>query len=67
MTADEQHRNFAAVYLPMSYALGGFMVLVPQQSLGSLPISAEDTLRAALTAGMSAEHAESRAAAEPQQ
>jgi uncharacterized membrane protein len=55
LTANEQDRNCAAVYLPMSYALGGFMVLAPRASVTPLAMSAEDALRTALTAGMSAE------------
>jgi uncharacterized membrane protein len=55
LTANEQDRDCAAVYLPMSYALGGFMVLAPKASVTPLAMSAEDTLRTALTAGMSAE------------
>lgn len=55
LTANEQDRDCAAVYLPMSYALGGFMVLTPRTSVTSLAMNAEDTLRMVLTAGMSAE------------
>jgi len=62
VTADERDRDFVAVYVPMSYALGGFMVLVPKESVSSLPMSAEDTLRVALTAGLSADDADSRTA-----
>jgi uncharacterized membrane protein len=64
LTADEQDRNCAAVYLPMSYALGGFMVLVPKESVSPLKMSAEDMLRVALTAGMSAEDGDSQTAPE---
>jgi uncharacterized membrane protein len=55
VTANEQDRDHAAVYLPMSYALGGFMALAPKASVTPLAMSAVDTLRVALTAGMSAE------------
>lgn len=55
LTANEQDRDCVAVYLPMSYTFGGFMVLVPRTSVTPLAMSAEDTLRMALTAGMSAD------------
>jgi uncharacterized membrane protein len=57
LTANEQDRDCASVYLPMSYALGGFMVLAPRTSVTPLAMSAKDTLRVVLTAGMSAEEA----------
>lgn len=41
-----------AVYLPMSYQLGGFMVLLPADRVKPLDISVEDAMRLVLTAGV---------------
>jgi len=41
-----------SVYLPMSYQIGGFMVLLPSHRLQSLDISVEDAMRLVLTAGV---------------
>jgi uncharacterized membrane protein len=43
-----------AVYLPMSYQLGGFTVFVPRARLTRLDMSIEDAIRFAVTAGVSA-------------
>ena len=42
-----------AVYLPMSYQIGGYMVLVPEAWVEPLEIGAEEALRLTLTAGLS--------------
>ena len=44
--------TLASVYLPMSYQIGGFMVLLPADLLEPLDISAEDAMRLVLTAGV---------------
>ncbi|MEQ8860320.1 MAG: DUF502 domain-containing protein [Pseudomonadales bacterium] len=41
-----------AVYLPMSYQIGGFMVLLPAAQVRPLDISVEDAMRLVLTAGV---------------
>ena len=41
-----------AVYLPMSYQIGGFMVLLPAERVVPLEISVEDAMRLVLTAGV---------------
>jgi uncharacterized membrane protein len=43
-----------AVYLPMSYQIGGYMVLVPRSAVRPLSLSFEDAMRLTLTAGLSA-------------
>ncbi len=43
-----------AVYLPMSYQLGGFTVMVPRESVQEIDMSTEQALRFAVTAGMTA-------------
>lgn len=40
------------VYIPMSYGIGGFAVLVPRSATKPLNISMEDAMRFALTAGV---------------
>jgi uncharacterized membrane protein len=42
----------ASVYLPMSYQLGGFVVVVPRSRVRPLGISVQDGLRLVLTAGV---------------
>lgn len=44
-----------AVYLPMSYQLGGFTVLVAKRRVRELALSAEDALRFCVTAGVRAQ------------
>lgn len=44
-----------AVYIPMSYQLGGYTLYLPRSKLTPLGISVEDALRFAITAGMSGE------------
>lgn len=41
------------VYLPMSYQIGGYMLVIPRERVTVLDISVEDVLRTTLTAGMS--------------
>lgn len=40
------------VYLPMSYMIGGYSVLLPRSSVRPLPISMEEAMRFTLTAGV---------------
>jgi uncharacterized membrane protein len=42
-----------AVYLPMSYQIGGYTVLLPRRLVEPVDMSVEDALRFAVTAGMS--------------
>jgi uncharacterized membrane protein len=42
-----------AVYLPMSYQVGGYTVLLPRRLVEPVDMSVEDALRFAVTAGMS--------------
>ena len=42
-----------AVYLPMSYQIGGFTVYMPANQVTRLDISVEDAMRLSLTAAMS--------------
>lgn len=42
-----------AVYLPMSYQIGGYTVMLPRQYLTPLDMSFEEAMRFVITAGMS--------------
>jgi uncharacterized membrane protein len=42
-----------AVYLPMSYTIGGYTVFLPRKCLTPLDMSLEDAMRFVVTAGMS--------------
>ncbi len=44
--------ELVSVYLPMSYQIGGFMVLLPASRLEPLDVPAEDAMRLVLTAGV---------------
>jgi len=44
-----------AVYLPMSYQIGGFTVLLPRSRVTPVRMSVEDALRFTITAGMPSE------------
>ncbi len=55
--ADDQlpedfQRDYVMVYLPMSYMLGGYAVLVPRASVPPLNMSMEEAMRYVLTAGV---------------
>ena len=41
-----------AVYLPMSYMIGGYTLLVPPSRVTELPVSVEEAMRLVLTAGI---------------
>jgi len=48
-------RDEVAVYLPMSYQIGGFTVIVPRTKTTPVDLSAENAMRLAMTAGIGAE------------
>ena len=43
-----------AVYLPMSYQMGGFTTMVPRSAVQPIDMSIEQAMRFAVTAGMTA-------------
>jgi uncharacterized membrane protein len=49
----EAGSDLIAVYLPMSYQIGGYTVLLPRRLVEPVDMSVEDALRFAVTAGMS--------------
>lgn len=57
---------WVAVYLPMSYQLGGYTLYLPRERVTPLDVSAEDAMRAILTGGeLGARQAGARSAANP--
>jgi uncharacterized membrane protein len=44
-----------AVYLPMSYQVGGYTILVPRSRVTAVDMSREEALRFLLTAGIKAQ------------
>ena len=48
-----------AVYLPMSYQLGGFTTIVPRESVEPVDMSLEDAMRFAIAAGVQEKKIES--------
>lgn len=47
----EDDQNLTAVYMPMSYMVGGYTVYVPQSALTPLDIQLEEAMRMVLTGG----------------
>jgi len=45
--------DIIAVYMPMSYQVGGYTLFLPRERVRPIDISMEDAMRMALTAGMS--------------
>jgi len=54
--ADFTQQDSVLVYLPMSYQIGGYAVLVPRSAVRPLNMSVEDAMRFILTAGVTGEH-----------
>ncbi len=52
--------QLVAVYLPMSYQIGGYTVFVPPSLVEPLDMSVEDAMRLTLTAGISAKKPRTR-------
>lgn len=50
---EEEENDLVAVYLPLSYQIGGYTICVSREQVKSLPMSNEDTMRWILTAGLS--------------
>jgi uncharacterized membrane protein len=47
-------RDTVGVYLPMSYQLGGFLVMLPRRAVTPVAMTKEEALRFAVTAGVTA-------------
>ncbi len=52
LPAGFNQKDSLLVYIPMSYGIGGFAVLVPRSATRSLDMSMEDAMRFSLTAGV---------------
>ena len=52
LTQREEDAEKVAVYLPMSYQIGGFLVFVPKDRVSPLDMTVEQALRLSVTAGM---------------
>lgn len=50
---DDKNSESMAVYLPMSYQMGGFTVFVPKKNVTPVDMSIEEAMRFALTAAVS--------------
>lgn len=55
-------QDTVAVYLPMSYQIGGFTIFLPRSQVEPIDMSMEDAMRFTLTAGMSGANAGQSAA-----
>jgi uncharacterized membrane protein len=51
-----QSDNVVAVYLPMSYQIGGFTIYLPRSQVETVDMSAEEAMRIILMAGLSQAH-----------
>lgn len=54
-------RDCVLVYLPMSYMIGGYTLLVPSSDILPCKMSMDEAMRFALTAGITGQDAESKA------
>ena len=52
MPNDFRQEDSLLVYVPMSYGIGGYAVLVPRSATKPLDMSMEDAMRFTLTAGV---------------
>jgi len=55
---ESQDQKMIAVYLPMSYQVGGFTIIVPEDTVEVIDMSVQDAMRFILTAGMAASDTE---------
>lgn len=53
---DETAKDQIAVYLPMSYNMGGYMILVKRDQVQVLDMPVEEMMRIAITAGVTSSH-----------
>lgn len=60
---DKNDADLCAVYLPMSYQIGGYTVFLPKSKLTPLDMSVQDAMRYLVTAGMTNQSKDSEAGA----
>ena len=51
--SSNEDETSVAVYLPMSYQIGGFMIVLPKSEITPLDMSIEEAMKLCVTAGMS--------------
>lgn len=56
LPAELGQQDSVLVYMPMSYQIGGYAVLMPRSAVRPLNMSIEDAMRFILTAGVTGEH-----------
>lgn len=54
LLGNEHGADLIAVYLPLSYQIGGYTVFIPRARVTPIDMSVEDAMRIVLTAGLSA-------------
>lgn len=52
LPADLNNNDSVLVYLPLSYMIGGYAIMIPRQSIRALDMSMEEAMRFTLTAGV---------------
>lgn len=65
MPKDFRQKDSLLVYVPMSYGIGGFAVLVPRSVTRPLDMSLEDAMRFTLTAGVTGSTPDESTVTEP--
>jgi uncharacterized membrane protein len=58
---DFRERDCVLVYLPMSYMIGGYTLLVPREQIRPCNMRMDEAMRFALTAGITGKHSEKTA------
>ena len=53
MPGMSQSNEMVAVYLPMSYQIGGYTIYLPRSRVEAIDMSFEDAMRLVMTAGLS--------------
>lgn len=57
--SEKEDKELCAVYLPMSYQIGGYTLFLPKSKLTPLDMSVQDAMRYLVTAGMTNQSKES--------
>ena len=57
--SEQGDKELCAVYLPMSYQIGGYTLFLPKSQLTQLDMSVQDAMRYLVTAGMTNQSKES--------
>jgi uncharacterized membrane protein len=60
MSGEGEGEDRMAVYLPMSYQIGGYTLLVPRDRITPLALGAEEAMRLVLTAGVTSRSAQAK-------